>query len=219
MNWVAENSSQIVGLLIAHLVITIPAIALSVMVAVPLGRLAHASGRARGSILATTGILYAIPSLPLLIVIPAVLGLPLRSAATMIIALTVYGVALLTRTAADAFASVPREVLAAADATGHTSGARFVHVELPLAMPVLIAGTRVVAMSTIGLATIGALIGIPSLGSLLTDGFQRGIAAEVATGIILTLALAAVVDGSLWFVGRVSQPWARAARASRRVAA
>lgn len=212
MNWVAANTGQIVALLLAHVAITIPAILLSVAVAVPLGRLAQASGRARGGILATTGILYAIPSLPLLIVIPAVLGLPLRSAATMIIALTVYGVALLARTAADAFASVPAEVAAAATATGHAPGSRFLHVELPLAMPVLIAGTRVVAMSTIGLATIGALIGIPSLGSLLTDGFQRGIAVEVTTGIVLTLALAAVVDGALWLVGRFSQPWTRVVR-------
>ena len=218
MSWAAANGAQILGLLVAHLAMTIPAVLLSAAVAVPLGRLAHSSGRARGSILAATGILYAIPSLPLLIAIPAVLGLPLRSAGTMVIALTLYGVALLTRTAADAFASVPADVTAAAAATGYTSRARFLRVELPLALPVIIAGARVVAMSTIGLATIGALIGIPSLGSLLTDGFQRGIAAEVATGIVLTLALAAGVDGSLWLAGRVSQPWVRIGRQQGSVA-
>jgi osmoprotectant transport system permease protein len=215
MNWVAANLAQIMALLLAHIAITIPAIVLSVAVAVPLGRLAHASGRARGSILATTGVLYAIPSLPLLIVIPIVFGLPLRSPATMIIALTVYGVAMLARSAADAFAAVPPDAVTVATATGHTPAGRFLHVELPLAMPVLIAGTRVVAMSTIGLVTIGALIGIPSLGSLLTDGFQRGIAAEVATGIVLTLVLAAVVDAALWLTGRVSQPWSHIVRETR----
>jgi osmoprotectant transport system permease protein len=215
MNWVAANLAQVMTLLLAHIAITIPAIVLSVAVAVPLGRLAHASGRARGSILATTGVLYAIPSLPLLIVIPIVFGLPLRSPATMIIALTVYGVAMLARSAADAFAAVPPDAVTVATATGHTPAGRFLHVELPLAMPVLIAGTRVVAMSTIGLVTIGALIGIPSLGSLLTDGFQRGIAAEVATGIVLTLVLAAVVDGALWLTGRVSQPWSHIVRETR----
>jgi len=215
MSWVAANLSQIASLLLAHIAITVPAIVLSVAVAVPLGRLAHASGRARGSILATTGVLYAIPSLPLLIVIPIIFGLPLRSPATMIIALTVYGIAMLARSAADAFASVPADAVTVATATGHTPRGRFLHVELPLAVPVLIAGTRVVAMSTIGLATIGALIGIPSLGSLLTDGFQRGIAAEVATGIILTLVLAAVIDAALWLAGRVSQPWSRLAHETR----
>lgn len=219
MNWLIANIAQVLELLVTHLAMTVPAILLSAAIAMPLGRLAQASGRARGSIIAATGILYAIPSLPLLIVIPAVFGMPLRSAATMIIALTLYGVALLARTAADAFASIPPETMAAATATGYTSGARFLHVELPLALPVIIAGTRVVAMSTIGLATIGALIGIPSLGSLLTDGFQRGIAAEVVTGIVLTLALAAAVDALLWFVGRVSQPWARIAHQRAAVAA
>jgi osmoprotectant transport system permease protein len=217
MNWVSANSTQILALLWSHIMIAVPAIILSVLIAVPLGRLAHSSGRARGTILSATGILYAIPSLPLLIVIPLIFGIALRSPATMIIALTVYGVALLTRSAADAFAAIPEEVTAAATATGFTPRGRFVHIELPLAMPVLIAGTRVVAMSTIGLVTIGALIGIPSLGSLLTDGFQRGIAAEITTGIVLTLALAALIDATLWIAGRLAQPWTRAVDAGQRV--
>jgi len=210
MTWVIENLPQIGALLIAHLAITLPAILLSILIAVPIGRLAQASRSGRSALLGTTGLLYAIPSLPLLILIPTITGLPLRSAATMIVALTVYGVALLARSAADAFASVPSEITAAASAMGHSARATFVHVELPLALPVLIAGTRVVAMSTIGLATIGALIGIPSLGSLFTDGFQRGIVAEVATGVVLTVALAAVIDATLWAIGRFSQPWTRA---------
>lgn len=212
MNWVAENIPQIAALLIAHLALTIPAILLSVIIAVPIGRLAQATRRGRNTLLGATGLLYAIPSLPLLILIPVITGLPLRSAATMIIALTVYGVALLSRVAADAFSSVPTDVTAAAVATGYSSRTRFIHVEIPLALPVLIAGTRVVAMSTIALATIGALIGIPSLGSLFTDGFQRGITAEVITGVVLTLGLAAVVDGSLWAIGRLSQPWTASSR-------
>jgi len=212
MNWVAENLPQIGALLVAHLALTIPAIILSLLIAVPIGRVVQASGRGRNALLGTTGLLYAIPSLPLLIFIPVLTGLPLRSPATMIVALTVYGVALLARTAADAFASVPTDITAAATATGHAPRARFIHVELPLALPVLIAGTRVVAMSTIGLATIGALIGIPSLGSLFTDGFQRGIPAEVITGVVVTLALAAAVDGSLWAIGRFGQPWSASSK-------
>ncbi|MCW3492666.1 ABC transporter permease [Microbacterium sp. SSM24] len=212
MNWISQNLAQIGTLLAAHLAISIPAILLTVLIAVPLGRFAQASGRGRGALLAVTGILYAIPSLPLLIVIPIITGLPLRSAATMILALTVYGVALLARTTADAFAAVPAESLEAATATGHNPTARFLRVELPLAAPVLVAGTRVVAMSTIGLATIGALIGIPSLGTLFTDGFQRGIAAEVATGIVLTLVVALVVDAILLGIGRATQPWTRTLR-------
>jgi osmoprotectant transport system permease protein len=209
VTWVVENINQIGVLLLAHLALTLPAILLSVLIAVPIGRLAQASGRGRSTLIGATGLLYAIPSLPLLILIPVITGLPLRSPATMIIALTVYGVALLARSSADAFAAVPVEATTAADSTGHSRGARLFRVELPLALPVLIAATRVVAMSTIGLATIGALIGIPSLGSLFTDGFQRGIPAEVATGVILTLALAAAVDATIWAIGHWSQPWLR----------
>ena len=214
MTWVSENLAQIGSLIVAHLAITLPALVLSVAIAVPIGRIAQASGHGRNALLGTTGLLYAIPSLPLLILIPVITGLPLRSEATMILALTVYGVALLSRTAADAFAAVPADVTSAALAMGLSAPSRFLSVELPLALPVLVAGTRVVAMSTIGLATIGALIGIPSLGSLFTDGFQRGIAAEIATGVVLTLALAAAVDAALWAAGRLGQPWTRS-RASR----
>jgi osmoprotectant transport system permease protein len=218
MMWVVENLPQIATLMGAHIATTLPAIVLSVLIAVALGRLAQASGRARSGILAATGVLYAIPSLPLLIVIPLAIGVPLRSPATMILALTVYGVALLSRTAADAFASVPREVVASAVASGYTPLKRMLQIELPLATPVLVSGTRVVAMSTIGLATIGALVGIPSLGSLLTDGFQRGIAAEIAAGIVLTLALAALVDAGVRLVGLAVQPWRRAERVRGRAA-
>jgi osmoprotectant transport system permease protein len=212
MTWVAENLAQIGALLIAHLALTVPAILLSILIAVPIGRLAQSSGRARNALIGATGLLYAIPSLPMLILIPVITGLPLRSPATMILALTVYGVALLSRSAADAFASVPASATAAAEATGHSRSARFLHVELPLALPVLVAGARVVGMSTIGLATIGALVGIPSLGSLFTDGFQRGIAEEVATGVVLTLALAAAIDATLWRIGHWAQPWLRVRR-------
>lgn len=207
MTWVAANLTQIGQLLALHLAISAAAIVLSVLIAVPLGRAAHASGRGRGALLAGTGLLYAIPSLPLLIVIPLVSGLPLRSPVTLVVALTIYGIALLARSAADAFGAISDDVLDAAVATGHGRLARFWMVELPLAVPVLIAGIRVVAMSTIGLTTIGALIGIPSLGSLFTDGFQRGIVGEVVAGVVCTVALALLVDALLIRLGRALQPW------------
>lgn len=207
MTWALDNLPQISALLVAHIAIALPAVALSILIAVPLGWFAHASPWGRATMLSTTGLLYAIPSLPLLIVVPLLTGLPLRSHATMVIALTVYGVAIMTRSAADAFAAVPRDARAAAVATGYSRLSRLLAVELPLASPVLVAGARVVAMSTVGLTTIGALIGVPGLGNLFTDGFQRGIGAEVATGVVLTLALAGVIDGALRGLGRATQPW------------
>ena len=80
-------------------------------------------------------------------------------------------------------------------------------------MPVLVSGIRVVAVSTVGLVTIGALVGIPSVGTLLTDGFQRGITAEVVTGVVATVALALAVDGLVVLLGRLLTPWTRAGKA------
>ncbi|GAA2180089.1 ABC transporter permease subunit [Brooklawnia cerclae] len=209
MRWLILNWAQVTELARDHLVLSVPAIVLSVLIAVPLGRLAYRRPAIGAPLLGVAALLYAVPALPLLIVIPAVLGIPLRSMATMTIALTVYGVALLVRTAADAFATVDASTRDAAVAIGHSPRAVFWQVDLPLAVPVLLSGVRVVAVSTIGLVTIGALIGVSSLGTLLTDGFQRGIAAEVATGVVATVVLALLVDALLLAVGRVLTPWTR----------
>ncbi|WP_030154802.1 ABC transporter permease [Glycomyces sp. NRRL B-16210] len=209
MNWLNANWPQVVDLAGDHLALSVPAILASVLIAVPIGRLAYRRPRIGGPLLGAAALMYAIPALPLLIIIPAILGIPLRSAATMIVALTVYGVALLVRTAADAFGSVDARVREAAVAVGHSPRSVFWRVDLPLSIPVLLSGVRVVTVSTVSLVTIGALIGVPSLGSLLTDGFQRGIAAEVATGVIVTILLALLLDALLLAAGRAVTPWTR----------
>lgn len=213
MTWLSLNWPQVFELARDHLFLSAPAILVSVLVAVPIGRLAHRRPRIGGAVLGAATLMYAIPALPLLIIIPAVLAIPLRSPATMITALSVYGVALLVRTAADAFDAVDARVREAAVAVGYSPRGVFWHVDLPLAVPVLLSGVRVVTVSTVSLVTIGALIGIPSLGTLLTDGFQRGIPAEVATGVIVTILLALLLDGLLLAVGRAATPWTRTPRA------
>jgi len=219
VRWLALNWPQVLELAWDHLLLALPSIVASVLIAVPLGRLAHRRPAVGGPLLAVAGLMYAIPALPLLIVIPAILGIALRSPATMIVALTVYGVALLVRTAADAFAAVDVRTHDGAVAIGYSPGAVFWQVDLPLAVPVLLSGVRVVAVSTISLVTIGALIGVPSLGTLLTDGFQRGIAAEVGVGVVATVALALLTDAGLLLLGRLLTPWLRPARDGRRAAA
>jgi osmoprotectant transport system permease protein len=207
LKWLSLNWPQVVELTRDHLLLSAPAILLSVLLAVPIGRLAQRRPRLGGPLLGAASLLYAIPALPLLIIIPVLFGTPLRSPATMIIALTVYGLALLVRTAVDAFGSVDPRVREAAVAVGHSPRSVFWRVDLPLAVPVLLAGVRVVAVSTVSLVTIGALIGVPSLGTLLTDGFQRGIPAEVATGVIATMLLALLFDAVLVTAGRILTPW------------
>ena len=153
------------------------------------------------------------PSLPLLVVVPVIIGVALRSNANMIVALTLYGVAVLVRQAAEGFRAIPRATLRAASACGYSLPRRFVEVELPLATPVIVAGTRVVATSTVSLVTVGAFIGVRSLGTLFTDGFQRGITAEVVAGLVATVLLALVVDASVQGVGWLLTPWTRRGRA------
>ena len=216
MSWLAGNWPQVLDLTVAHLALAVPASLGSVLLAVPLGLLAQRRPRLGGPLLVAAGLLYTIPALPLLIVVPALIGTPLRSSATMITALTVYGTALLVRTAADAFASVDADVRRSAVAVGRTPAGIFWGVDLPLALPVLIPGIRVMTVSTVSLVTIGALIGVHGLGSLLTDGFQRGITAEVLVGVVATVVLALVLDALWQLVGHLLTPWRRAPRHRRR---
>ncbi len=207
MTWLENNWSWVVELTLRHVALSVPAIVASVIVAVALGRLAHRVPRLRSTVLGGASVLYAIPALPLLIVIPALLGIPLRSPFTLIIALTVYGTALLVGTATDAFEAVDHHVRESAEAMGYGPRSLLWRVDLPLSVPVLLSGVRVVTVSTVGLVTIGALVGISNLGTLLTDGFQRGITSEVVIGIALTMALALLLDGLLILLGRILTPW------------
>src|SRR5699024_10574138 len=184
-------------------------ILLSALISIPVGRFAYRSPRIGGPLLSTATLLYAIPALPMLIIVPVIFGVGLRSPATMIIALTAYGVALYVRTSADAFGSVDRTVRDSAIAMGYAPQKLFWQVDLLLATPVLIAGLRVVSVSLIGLVTICALIGVQILGTMMTDGCQPGIAGEVAVGIIGIVLLALVIDPVLLNIGKLLTPTTR----------
>ncbi|MBF1159088.1 MAG: ABC transporter permease subunit [Thermobifida sp.] len=212
MTWLSSNWGLIGSLTLAHLWIALPAIALSVLISVPIARWAAFSRRG-GWVLSALSALYAVPSLPLLIVIPVIVGVALRSPANMVIVLTLYGVAVLVRQAAEGFRAIPRATLQAANACGCPLFRRFVEVELPLATPVIVAGTRVVATSTVSLVTVGAFIGVRSLGTLFTDGFQRGLIAEVVAGLVATVLLALVIDALIQGIGWTLTPWTRRGRA------
>lgn len=207
MTWLENNHRWVVELSLQHLLLAGVATLASVVLAVALGRLAHVRPRTRQPILAAASVAYAVPALPMLIVIPLLLGLPLRSPLTLIVALTLYGTALLVGTVADAFDSVDAGVRDSAVAMGYGRRALFWRVELPLAVPVLLSGIRVTTVSTVSLVTIGALVGISSLGTLLTDGFQRGITSEIAIGVLMTMALALCLDALLVALGRVLTRW------------
>lgn len=215
MNWLWSNLDLVGELALVHLALSVPAIILSFVVSVPLGWLAHRYRWSRGVLLVLVGLLYAIPSLALFIALPAVTGLSLRSPVNLVIALTLYGVAVLVRTATDAFDAVERDIRQSATAMGYSAAGRFWGVELPLAGPVLLSGLRVVIVSTVSLATVGAVIGVQSLGSLFTDGFQRGIQVEIVTGIVATILLALLLDWLTVLLGRALMPWTTRAATGR----
>lgn len=208
MTWLSSNWGVIGSLTLSHLWIALPAIALSVLLSVPIARWAAFSRRGDW-VLSALSALYAVPSLPLLIVIPVIVGVALRSPINMVIVLTLYGVAVLVRQVAEGFRAIPRATLQAANACGYSLPRRFVEVELPLATPVIVAGTRVVATSTVSLVTVGAFIGVRSLGTLFTDGFQRGLVAEVVAGLVATVLLALVIDALIQGIGWALTPWTR----------
>lgn len=218
MNWLWSNLDLVGELTLTHLALSVPAIILSFVISVPIGWLAHRYRWSRGVLLGLCALLYAIPSLALFIALPALTGLGLRSPVNLVIALTLYGIAVIVRTSADAFDSVERDIRQSATAVGYSAAGRFWAVELPLAGPVLLSGLRVVVVSTVSLATVGAVIGVRSLGTLFTDGFQRGIQLEIFTGIVATIAVALVLDGLVVLAGRLLMPWSRPRSATRRAA-
>lgn len=209
-DWIVESWPQIAELTWQHAWLSVPAIVVSFVVSVPLGWWAHRSPAARAFLLPASGVLYAIPSLPLFILLPALLGTRILDPLNVVVALTMYGIALLVRTAADAFDAVGPEVRDNAVALGHSPAQSFTHVALPLAGPALLAGTRVVSSSTLSLVSVGALIGVPSLGYFFTDGYRRSFPTEIMVGILGTVALAAAFDLALVALGRLLLPWERA---------
>lgn len=207
MNWVADNLGLIGALTLEHLRQSVVPIVLGLVISVPLGWLAWRYPLIGSGIVTLTGLLYTIPSLALLLLLPAMLGFSIFSDLNLVVALTVYAVALLVRSVADGLRSVDADVRQASVAVGYGAFRRFWAVELPLAGPVILAGLRVTAVSTISLATVGILVGVRNLGYLFTNGYQREIVPEILAGVVVVVLLALVVDGLLLAAGRVLMPW------------
>ena len=212
MEWFLANWELVARLSLDHLRISLIPIVVGFLLSVPIGWFAQRFPATRGLVLGGVGVLYTIPSLALFMLLPPVLGISVLSEANVIIALTIYAVAIMVRTVADAFASIEPHTLRSATAMGYAEWGRFFSVELPLAGPVLLAGLRVVAVSTVSLVTVGVLVGIQSLGYLFTDGFQRKIVPEVFTGVVMTFLIALIVDALLVLIGRLVLPWSHLAK-------
>ncbi len=208
MNWVINNLPLIGKLTLEHIALAIPPIIIGFIISVPLGYLAYRFKLTRGLLLTVAGLLYTIPSLALFVVLPPLLGISVLSPLNLTVALTIYAVAIMSRSVADALTSVDPAIRQSATAVGFGSWRRFWTVEFPLAGPVVLAGLRVAAVSTISLVSVGILIGVESLGYLFTNGYQRKIVAEILVGVVMVVIIALVVDALLVLLGRVLMPWA-----------
>ena len=209
MDWTLANLDLIRDVTWTHVQIAILPIVLSFVLALPLGWLANRTPLLRSIVITAGSLLYTIPSLPLFVILPLILGTRVLDATNLVVALTIYGVAIMTRSAADALASVDATTIDASVAVGFSPAARFLRVELPLAGPVLLAGIRVVSVSTIALVSVGVIIGSRNLGFLFANGKQRGILEEVDVGILISLLLALVFDVVIVLIGRLLMPWNR----------
>jgi osmoprotectant transport system permease protein len=218
MNWISSNIGRIVDLTVSHIWLTLAPTIIGLILALPLGWWAHRSGRGYAAIVGTAGLLYTIPSLALFIILPTILGTRILDPLNVVVALTIYAVALLVRAALDAFDSVDADVSQAAQAMGFKPLARFLQVDLPLSLPVMFAGLRVVSVSNISLVSVAALLGVGNLGMLFTDGLQRDFVTEVVVGIVAILVLAVVMDAVLVLLERILTPWERAGSMRGRVA-
>jgi len=207
MEWALKNLELIFDLTITHLWVSLVPLVIGSVIAIFLARIVPK--RFAGSVNGTLGALYAIPSLALFVALPALIGTNYVGPINVVIALSLYVVASMFFSARDAFSQVPAPAIFIARAQGMSPWQRIIHVELPLAIPGLIAGLRVAAASTVSMASIGAVVGVRNLGYLFLDGFQRKIADEIVTGLFAIFVIAIVLDAGLWFLSKVLTPWSK----------
>ena len=207
--WLDRNFDTVLEDLQEHIEIALVALVLGALIAFPVGLIAYRWRVTYGPILAITQILYTVPSLALFVLLINAVGL---GQTPVIIGLTIYSLVILVRNLVEGLRSVPKETIDAATAMGFRQTRRLFAVELPIAVPAIIAGLRVAAVSNISLVSVGALIGTGGLGQLFIHGFQIDNPIEIWTGIVLTLILAVVIDLLIVGGGRLLTPWTRAVK-------
>lgn len=207
-DWVAEHADVILAALVQHVELTVIAVGVGLVISLPAGVLAARVRAARGPVLGGAGVLYTIPSLALFAFFVPLTGL---SVLTAEIGLVAYTLLILTRNVVVGLEDVPAEVEDAATGMGFRPFHRLIAVELPLALPVIVAGVRIAVVTTIGLVTVTAVIGAGGLGQLILDGLTRQFRTPLVVGGVLSVALAVVADLGLAALQRRLTPWSRAA--------
>ena len=210
MNYLLTHLDDAWALTVIHLRLSLVPLVIGLLIAIPLGAFVHRTTVLRRLTTVTASIIFTIPSLALFVVLPLVIPTRILDEANVIVALTLYTVALMVR--------VVPEALDAATAVGYKPIVRVLKVELPLAIPVLVAGLRVVAVTNISMVSVGSVIGIGGLGTWFTEGYQADKSDQIIAGIIAIFVLAIVIDTLIMLAGKVATPWTRAGKVGRRAA-
>lgn len=211
-SYVTSHTSQLLMALYEHIFLTLASVLLAVIIAVPLAILVRRYKKLESPILALGGVLYTIPSLALVSVLWPIFGL---SPWTVIVALAIYALLVVLRNSVVGLKGVPPDAVDAARGMGYSKLRILMKVELPLAMPTILAGIRVATVTTVGLVTIGALVGYGGFGTLIYSGFLSNFwHAQIMTATICCILLAFVLELLLLLLERLLTPWARSKRAN-----
>lgn len=213
-SYFTDHQHQVLGWLWDHTWLSVVPVVVGLLIALPLGWLAQRYRWAYPPLLSITGLLYTIPSIALFVLVPPLFGLKSLDPLQVPIALSVYSVALLVRVVADGLRSVPPDATQAATAMGYGQLRQLLTVELPLAVPVIIAGLRVATVSNVSLVAIAGTIGMANLGQLFVVGFQLSTPdpyyPPIVLGIVFCVLLAVILDALLVGTNRLLTPWRRA---------
>jgi osmoprotectant transport system permease protein len=209
VTWLGDHWGEVFRLLREHAYLAGVPLVLGLLVSIPLGWMAQRFRRLHAPLVAGTGLLYTIPSIALFILMPGILGTGFLDPVNVVVSMTIYTVALLTRTVADGLGAVPESVRLSATAMGVRAWRRLLTVDLPLAVPVIAAGLRVAAVSNVSIVSVAALIGVPQLGELFTDGFSRDFLDPLVVGVVGCVVLALCFDLVIVVLSRAATPWQR----------
>ena len=212
--WILGHLDDIAESILQHLQLTILPLVAGFFIALILAIWAVRQPRVYGPVTAVTGIMYTIPSLAAFAILRPIFGLSLLTA---LIPLTTYTLLILVRNIVAGFQAVPAEVLEAAEGMGYTRRQRLLRVELPLAVPLMLAGVRLASVTTIGLATVAAVLGdsFGGLGQLITEGLQTFFPTKYLLGAALSVILAFMADALFVQLEKFITPWTHAEAGAR----
>ena len=215
MHYLLTHLDDAWTLTVIHLRLSLVPIVLGLIIAVPIGALIQRTTQPRRVVTVIASIVFTIPSLALFVVLPLIIPTRILDEANVIVALTLYTTALLVRAVPEALDAVPPEVLDSATAVGYRPLTRVLRIELPLAIPVLVASLRVIAVTNISMVSVGSVIGIGGLGTWFTEGYQANKSGQIIAGIIAIFVLAVVIDTLIMLAGKAITPWARTKAGAR----